>query len=174
MILETGEEKMKQLMIVLLVVMAASAWAQTPVADGILGVNEYARTETKAGITVAASLSPDGTTLYLAVKAKTAGWVAIGAGSQKMDTAFMALAYVAGTNQTITEETGKGKGHSVNTSKLLQTSFVAEAGDFTTLEIALPATGFVKDKVVELIAAFGAQDNRTSMHRARASFKLTF
>jgi hypothetical protein len=165
---------MKKLSILLFLAIAANAWAQTAVADGILGTNEYARTETKAGITVAASLSPDGATLHLAVKAKTAGWVAIGAGSQKMDKAFMVLAFVSGTTQTISEETGRGVGHSVNTGKLVTAAFVAEAGDFTTLELAVPAAGFVKDKTVELIAAFGAQDNRTSIHRARASFKLTF
>ena len=165
---------MKQLLIVLFLLIAAGVWAQTPTADGILGMSEYTRTETKAGITVAASLSTDGTTLYLAVKAKTSGWIAVGAGSQRMDNAFMALAYVVGTAQTITEETGKGKGHSVNTGKLLKTAFVAETGEFTTLELSLPAAGFVKDKAVELIAAFGAQDNRTSMHRARAGFKLVF
>jgi hypothetical protein len=57
---------------------------------------------------------------------------------------------------------------------LLTAAFVAEANDFTTLEIALPVGGFVKDRVIELIAAFGTQDNRTSLHRARTSFKLTF
>ena len=154
--------------------MAAGAWAQTPVIDGILGADEYTQTETKTGITVAANLSTDGTILYLAVQAKTTGWVAIGAGSQKMDTAFMALAYVVGITQTISEETGKGKGHSVNTGKLLTSAYVAEAGELTTLEIALPAAGFVKNKVVELIAAYGPRDNRTSIHRSRASFKLTF
>jgi hypothetical protein len=158
----------------LLLMVAANVWAQTSVADGVLGANEYARTETKANITVAASLSSDGTTLYLAVKAKTSGWVAIGAGSQKMDNTFMALAYVAGTTQTITEETGKGKSHSVNAEKLLKVAFVAEAGEFTTLEIALPASGLVKDKSVELIAAYRARDNRTSLHRGRTSFKLSF
>ncbi len=157
-----------------LLVMAVNVWAQNPMADGVIGTNEYARTETKAGITVAASLSPDGTTLYLAVKAKTSGWVAIGAGSQKMDTTFMVLAYVVGTTQTITEETGKGKSHSVNIAKLLKAAFVAEAGEFTTLEIALPAYSLVKDKAVELIAAYGARDNRTSLHRGRTSFRLSF
>lgn len=165
---------MKYLTVGLFLLMSVIAWAQAPVVDGVLGANEYSRTETKSGLTVAASLSLDGTILHLAVKAKTAGWVSIGAGSQMMDKAFMVLAHVAGTTQTITEETGKGKGHSVNTAKLLKTAFVAEASDFTTLEIALPATGFIKEKAIELIAAFGAQDNRTSMHRARASFKLSF
>jgi hypothetical protein len=175
MIVVDWEATMKNASIALLMLLVAvNVWAQIPVTDGVLGTNEYARTETKAGITVAASLSPDGTTLYLAVQAKTSGWVAIGAGSQKMDNAFMALAFVAGTTQTITEETGKGKGHSVNTQKLLKSAVVAEAGGSTTLEISLPVAGFVKDKAIELIAAYGAQDNRTSMHRARASFKLTF
>lgn len=165
---------MKYLAIGFFLLFGATVWAQVPVANGILGVDEYSRTETKSGITVAASLSPDGSTLYLAVRAKTTGWVAIGTGSQRMDSAFMVLAFVAGSTQTITEETGKGVGHSINTGKLLTASFVAEANDFTTLEVALPAAGFVKNKTVELIAAYGNQDNRTSMHRARTSFKLTF
>jgi hypothetical protein len=50
------EEKMKQVIIALLLIMTASAWAQVPVVDGIPGTQEYARTETKAGITVAAGL----------------------------------------------------------------------------------------------------------------------
>jgi hypothetical protein len=157
-----------------LLVVAVNVWAQNPVADGVLGTNEYARTETKAGITVAASLSPDGTTLYLAVKAKTSGWVAIGAGSQKMDSAFMTLAFVKDSTQSITEETGKGKSHSENATRVLESAFAAEAGEFTTLEIALPASGLVKDKAVELIAAYGARDNRTSLHRGRTSFRLSF
>lgn len=165
---------MKYLVLGVVVLLSMNVWAQAPVADGILKANEYARTETKSGITVAASLSPDKTTLYLAVKANTRGWVAIGVGSQKMDKAFMVLAYAVDATQTITEETGRGVSHSVNQGRLLQTSFVAEAENFTTLELAMPASTYIKDGSLELIAAYGNQDSRTSMHRGRTSFKLSF
>jgi hypothetical protein len=164
---------MRRLLVVfVLLSMAMPVLAQQPAVDGVMAANEYSRSETKSGITVAARLSLDGTTLYLAVQARTAGWVALGAGAQVMDKAYMVLAYVTGSTQTISEETGRGKSHVVNAERILIAASVAEADGFTTLEIALPAAGFVKDKTVELIAAFGTQDNRTGLHRARASFKL--
>ena len=48
-------------------------------------------------------LGQNGATLYLTVQARTSGWVALGVGSQKMDGAYMVLAYAAGNAPTINE-----------------------------------------------------------------------
>jgi len=159
---------MRRIIIAFMLSLAATmAFSQT--LDGSAGSGEYRWTEAKGDLTVWARLSADGSTLHVAVRAKTAGWVAIGLGSPRMDGSFMIFGYVSGGVESVTEETGKGHAHTVNPARIALAR-VVEADGFTTLEATLPAGSFVKAGKLNLIAAWGRRDDRTSMHAGRAAF----
>jgi hypothetical protein len=152
---------------------ATAAFAQVPLQDGTIKAGEYAFTEVKNGITIAASLSSDGKTIYMAVSAATKGWIALGAGSAKMNGSYMILAYQDDKGvRFVSEETGVGHTHKPN-AKNVAKAFVNEADGVTTLEAQFPAEAMVKDGKLDAIAAFGARDDRTSMHRGRAVYSIS-
>jgi hypothetical protein len=155
----------------LLALAAASAWGQAGasvpvIIDGRISAGEYTFTKTDNGITVAARLSADAKTLFIAVSAATPGWVAIGVGSNKMSGAFMVLGFVNGGKQTISTEMGKGHSHSLVAATDV-VSVVTEISGVTTLELSMPASQAVKAGAVAAIAAFGMQDNAKSIHSKR-------
>lgn len=150
------------------------AGAMAPKADGVLSPSEYPAVKTGAGMSLGVALSNDEKTLYLAVQAPTAGWVALGVGSLRMDGAFMVLAFDANGAQTVSEQTGKGHGHSPNATKKLISAAVKEANGMTTLEIALPSAGYTAGDAVKLIFAYGGADNLNSMHRGFSSAEVPF
>ncbi|HQO66488.1 MAG TPA: hypothetical protein PLI66_07105, partial [Spirochaetales bacterium] len=93
---------MKRVVFVMVALMAAASAASAqdlvrssaaPSVDGIAAAGEYSTWFDRSEIRVGLSLSADGSTLYVAVDAPTAGWVAVGLGSLKMDGAYMVLAY---------------------------------------------------------------------------------
>ncbi len=150
-----------------------SAQARVPVQDGIVSDGEYSHTETRSGIQVWTLLSADGSTLYLAARAPTKGWIAVGLGSSRMNDASIILGYVLPDGkQVVHEEAGKGHSHAPNAATVA-TVALRETDAGTILEAALPARGFLKDGKLSVIAAYGARDDRTSIHRARASFSFT-
>lgn len=140
--------------------------AALPKADGAISAGEYRYIKTEKEITLGVTLSPDGKTLHVAVSAPTAGWVSFGAGSLKMNGAYMVLAYDANGMPTVSEETGKGHGHSPNATAKLTASAVKEINGITTLETAFPATGYMETGSLKFIAAYGKAENLKSMHKA--------
>ena len=160
----------------LLVILVASAWAQSAtstasVIDGKISVGEYTFTKTGSGITVAARLSADAKTLFIAASAPTTGWVAIGLGSRKMSGAFMVLGFVSDGKQTVSTEMGKGYTHTPVASTDVVAVVVEDAG-VTTLELSLPAAQSVKAGGVAAIAAFGLKDNAKSIHSKYSSLDI--
>lgn len=158
----------KSLLLAFTLILIAGATAQS--LDGVITVGEYAFSETKNGISVYASLSADRSTIRVAVVAKTGGWVAIGLGSPKMDKSFMILGFMKDGVASFTEETGKGWSHSVNSTRIA-TVTVREEGGSTILEASIPAGTFIKAGELDIIAAYGAKDDRTSKHVAKAAYK---
>lgn len=153
---------------------AATAAAQAPVIDGVIAEGEYRFAETKSGIRLASSLSADGRTLFVAVSAATKGWVAFGVGSSRMNGAYMIIAYQEDVGAAVvSEETGVGHSHKPNAQRVA-TAVVRERDGVTTLEASFPAASFVQNGQVQAIAAIGARDNLTSLHRARAAFVIRF
>jgi hypothetical protein len=162
---------------ILLCLFAALAGAQTlthaatgtaPKTDGVIADKEYAVATTDA--TLPASFSWIGDTLYVAVSAKTAGWVAIGLGSTKMNNAIMYIGYVTGDQTQMKVQIGSGHAHA-DTASSAPTSFkMTESGGMTTLELALKAADFIKagQKSLELIVAMGTGDSFISMHKSKA------
>ncbi len=166
---------MKRIVLVLAAFLAASAaFAQAPMQDGMIKPGEYAFTETKNGITIAASLSSDGKTIFMAVSGATKGWIALGAGSAKMNGSYMILAYQddMGT-RFVSEETGVGWTHKPNAMNVAK-AYVNELDGVTTLEAQFPAEAMVKDGKLDSIAAIGGKDDRTSKHIGRAVYSIAF
>jgi hypothetical protein len=143
-----------------------------PVADGQVQANEYSLRATYSGMVLSASLSQDGTTLYLALEAPTKGWVSIGLGSLRMDGAFMVLAYDAEGKTVISEQTGKGHGHKPNPSTLLTAGAVKENGASTVLEIAVGARKFISGNTIKLLISYGNKDDLTTKHARYAQVEL--
>jgi hypothetical protein len=149
---------------------AGAVWAQDPVVDGAVGSSEYKYVQTKDGMNLGAKLSADGKTLFLSVSSKTRGWVSVGVGSAKMDGAFMVIAYVIGDAPTYLYQLGKGHGHSA-TSPSGVTAKVVENSAGTTLEVSLPAAGYVKSGEADVLVAYGNNDEVRGRHAGRAAFK---
>lgn len=150
----------------------AASGAAAPIADGRIAAGEYATSFERNGIKAWVSLSADGATLYAAIEAPTAGWVALGLGSLKMNGAYMVLAYDASGTPFVSEETGVGFSHRPNADKRLLASAVKEAGTATTLEIALPAKGLADGASLRMLLAYGTRDDRTSKHSLYATAEL--
>ncbi len=165
-------------LLITLILAAASAWGQTPsiglpVLDGTLSQGEYTSVQTIKGITVAGSLSEDKTMLYVAVSARTQGWVAVGLGSLKMNKAFIVIAFDDAGKPSIFYELGSGHKHAPTTASDIATA-VKENDGVTTLEVALPAPLYVKAGALQMNAAFGKKDDIKTMHAARISATLSF
>ncbi|MDP2790725.1 MAG: DOMON domain-containing protein, partial [Rectinemataceae bacterium] len=140
------------------------ASAHVPVADGVVASGEYAWQATLKDMKLALSLSADSSTLHVALEAPTAGWVAVGLGSLKMNGSFMVLAYVDKGSAAVSEQTGIAFGHKENASKILRSQAVQEANGATVLEYSLPATAYTAWPSLKLIVAYGRPDNFSSKH----------
>lgn len=145
---------------------------QTPIADGKVGLNEYALTSTHSNMILSYSFSSDRKTVYFALQAPTVGWVALGLGSLKMNGAFMVLGNVVDGKQTISEETGKGHSHKPNAEKILISSAVVENDVTTVLEFSLPADEYIKANALKMILAYGKGDSFSSIHAKFGSLEL--
>ncbi len=145
---------------------------KTPAADGTVSPGEYSYTSAQKDMTVHLSLSADGGTLYAAVEAPTTGWVAIGLGSLKMDGAFLVLGYDAAGTQAVREDTGRGRAHAPNPTRVLTAQAVRETAGKTVLEFALPAAPHAAGSSLKLILAYGRRDDFTSIHARYAPLEV--
>ena len=141
------------------------ASALAPVADGIVGTDEYSWHGTLKDMKLYLSLSADNSTLYVALEAPTAGWVSVGLGSLKMNGSFIVLSYVDKGAATVSEHTGIAfSRHKENKTKALLTSAALEANGATVLEYSLPAATWASLPSLKLLVAYGRPDNFTSKH----------
>jgi hypothetical protein len=146
--------------------------AKAPVVDGAILPGEYAWTTGYAGMNFSAALSADGSTLYLALEAPTQGWVSIGLGSMRMNGSYMAIGYDKGGKAVLSEDRGRGVGHSPSGEKKLSSWAIKESGAKTTIEISFPASAFVVQGKLAIIMAYGARDDLTSMHSKYGRFEI--
>jgi hypothetical protein len=153
---------------------AGAALAQTPpVLDGTVEPSEYALSREEAGMRFGFTLSPDGATVFASISAKTAGWVALGFGSAKMDGSFMVLASVKDGKAQFTEDLGKGWTHAPTEPFTLGRA-AGEADGWTTLEVAIPAARFLKAGTLPLIASWGRTEDFRAKHSGRTSLSVRF
>jgi len=163
-----------RLILALLAVTATVSWAQTAgkvTLDGMINEGEYKTVEVKNEFTIAARLSDDKSTLQVAIKGPTTGWMAIGMGTLKMNGSFMILGYVADGKPSVSYELGKGYSHAP-TPAPGASAFVSETDGVTTLEVSLPALSYVKDGVLQVIGASGPKDDFKSKHTRRTALEL--
>jgi hypothetical protein len=172
---------MKRAIVVLLTVLALTAWAEDqatltksssiPVPDGVVGPNEYQFNKTDSGMTVGATLGSDGM-VYLAVQAKTTGWVALGVGGYKMDGSRLFLAYDTGKKRVFNEQIGKGHFHSDVKDPVVSKWAVKQADGVTTLELVLPEGAAVKDGSIDILYAYSNSTIYMIPHKAKGVVSL--
>jgi hypothetical protein len=142
-----------------------------PTIDGVIADKEYAWLSTGGGITLALALSADSQTLCAALSAPTAGWVAIGLGSLRMNKSFMVMGYDHGAS-SVTEDYGLGDRHAPANQKLLGAAVARKTGKLTTLEFAIPAGTFLNAGKLDLILAYGLKADFVSMHTWKTAFTV--
>ena len=138
--------------------------AVSPQADGAVGAAEYPWHAAIEDLQLWLALSADSSTLHVALRAPTTGWVAVGLGTLGMNGAFLVLGYDDKGKQVVSEQTGVPFGHRENKNSVLLKSAVAEKDGATTLEFSLPAAGYLSSGSLKLIMSYGKQDNITLKH----------
>ncbi len=145
----------------------------SPRVDGIVAQGDYPYYADLNGIDFGASLAKDGI-LTLAIKAPTAGWVAIGLGSGFMDGSWILMAFEKDGKQEFSEQLGISHFHQrVKETKILAKA-VRYSGGMTTLEFRVRAREFLKDGRLPIILAFGRSADFVSYHQRHAATLLTF
>lgn len=163
-----------RLVLALFALSTAATWAQTSakvLLDGTISEGEYKTIAVKNNFTIAAALSDDKNTLYAAIKGPTTGWIALGLGTLKMNGSFMTLGYVADGKPYVSFELGKTFSHAPTPASGAQ-AFVSETAGVTTLELSVSAPTYVKDGILQVIAASGTKDDFKSKHNTRAALEL--
>jgi hypothetical protein len=140
--------------------------------DGVFGDKEYSLVSNAAGMKLGLTRTAD--TLYVGLSAPTAGWVAVGLGSAKMDGAVMYIGFVTGDTTELKIQKGTGHRHADTDAGTPSQYAMKETGGQTVLEFAMKAsTVIVKgQKTLDLVVAMGSADSFASMHKARAGFAV--
>jgi hypothetical protein len=155
-----------------------SAPKSTWKADGVISVGEYEKTKNLGGYEV--SWSSDGQNVYLGIKAKTSGWVALGIQpGSKMNNADIIIGYVKDGKTVVQDHfsTGDFGPHRADTElggkdDILE-SAGKEADGYTTIEFKRALnTGDKYDQplskgVNEIIWSYGSDDQPTQKHVTR-------
>jgi hypothetical protein len=170
--------------VLLLVLAAGAAGAQEapPVlvlstgrtdADGVISPDEYTLTVTLPRAVVSLKWSEQ--TLCVGVTAPTAGWVALGLGSRKMDGALIVMGYRKGDLAQLKIQKGAGHGHGDTPSDAMLSYAVGEKGVSTTVEVVLKAGSVVAagQTGLDMIIAFGATDSFAGFHRWRSPLSVS-
>ncbi len=119
------------------VLSAAFAWS-LPKVDGQVSAGEYGRSVSVLYGSATLYYQSDGEGgLYLAVSARTAGWVGLGLGSGVMNGARIFMGYVKDGTPVFSEQIGEGHGHSEAPDRAADAYAVGQAGGLTTIEFHL-------------------------------------
>ncbi len=145
-----------------------------PSVDGLFGTTEYPQVVQLKDMRLGYALSRNGQNLHIILEAPTTGWVSVGLGSNRMNGAHMIIGYDALSSQVISEETGRGHGHSPSSTKLLVQSTIKESGGKTNLEFSLPASTYSSGNELRLIVAYGTKDDLRSKHKRYDSYTIAF
>jgi hypothetical protein len=143
--------------------------SDAPGVDGTVADGEYPSSVEFSGLSLHAG-ERDGS-LFVAVVGETAGWVAVGFNSRRMDGAHIIIAYDAGDSQSIQEHSGRGHRHQQTQEGIAIQSAVLESDGVTVLEVEVPLND-VRDgssQNIDLITGYGAQDNVTQYHTFRTA-----
>lgn len=143
----------------------------SPVIDGSMAKGEYGWMQTVGQFWLGVGLSSDGRTLTIGLAAQTKGWISVGLGSLRMNGAYMLIAYDNG-KQNLSEELGKGHGHSPAPGKKVTASVVKTAGGMTWLEFSIPAQDFIRNGKLDLILGASNTADFLSWHPLFQSIEI--
>jgi hypothetical protein len=143
----------------------ATAWS-LPQVDGKISSGEYANSLSVIDGNATVYWQPDGKGgVYLAVSAKTHGWVGLGLGSRVMDGASIFMGYLKDGTKVFSEQKGSGHSHSPSTLKRADKNAVAQDGDSTVIEFHVPADKLpFTGKKADFIVAFSGEADLTTFH----------
>jgi hypothetical protein len=147
--------------------------ANTPVVDGVIAKGEYSIQQAVGQFWLGVNLSKDGKTLNVGVAAKANGWISIGLGSMKMNGSYIVIGYDKDGKQTISEDIGKGHGHSPSGVKKVTSAVVKSANGVATIEYAIPADEWIKTGKLQLILGAGKAFDLVSWHPLAMNFEAT-
>ena len=140
--------------------------------DGVFGDKEYSFVSETAGMKLGLTRTAD--LLYVALSAPTAGWVAAGLGSAKMDGAVMYIGYVNGNTTELKVQKGAGHRHADTDTDSPRQYAMKETDGQTVLEFVVKASAVIAkgQKSLDLLVAMGGTDSFVSMHKARGSLTV--
>jgi hypothetical protein len=147
--------------------------AARPAVDGVVSQGEYPLSRQIGRATLYASRTAD--RVFLAVSAPTAGWVAVGTGTGRMDGSRIFIGYVHDDSVTFREDVGRGHTHGeAGDTPAALTHALTERDGRTTIEVELDAARVIAagSTQLRLIAAYGASDSLTPRHSYRTSLTL--
>lgn len=150
---------------------ALTASGSIPVQDGTLAAGKYQYSATVSGMTIGATLGTDGN-VYLAIQARTAGWVALGVGGKRMNGSRLFLGCDTGSAKSFSEQRGAGHSHGDVKDPVVSKWAVKRADGTMTLEVALPESAAVTDGSLDLLFAYSGSSSFSSYHRARGSISI--
>jgi hypothetical protein len=142
--------------------------------DGIVDASEYSESMSLKKAELFWDI--EGDTFKIAIEAETKGWLAVGLGSSRMDGSVMFFGYSKDGEAFLEEHLGRGHSHSAVDNERQFDFEVTELGGRTSIEIIVSKSDFISAGQSELaiIAAYGARDNFTSMHRYRDTAVIKF
>jgi hypothetical protein len=140
-----------------------------PVVDGSVAAGEYTGTLVLGRYSI--SMSRHGGELYIGMSARTAGWVAVGLGSLKMNGATILIGYVNRDGLRLKVQRGVAHTHTDTPGDALLGSAGTETGGRTTIEMRLKAAPFIAQGAtqIQMIVAFGNTDSFTVPHAFRSA-----
>jgi len=149
--------------------------ADKPLVDGVIDAKEYGYTKDFGRLTLHFRRTSD--TLFIGVVGKTAGWVAVGLDSLRMDSALIFMGFVKDEEAQFKSQVGSGHTHKDSDAEIagsVLSSAMKEEGGNTVLEVELKSAPYIsKDqKELQVIYAMGAADVFTQQHTMRGSMKV--
>jgi hypothetical protein len=143
-----------------------------PVVDGVIDAAQYGYTQDFGQMTLYFQRTAD--TLYVGVVGKTAGWVAVGLDSMKMDAAPIFMGFVQDGKAQFTTQMGRGHSHQEAATSSVISYAMKEQGGTTVLEVALKASQYIAadQKELDAIYAIGPAKNFSAYHSFRGAMKV--
>ena len=145
---------------------------KAPVVDGKVSEGEYALRVDLDKATL--YLSRTATELYAAVQSNAGGWVALGAGSLRMDRARIYIGFVKAGNASFAVQAGAGHRHAAAKDPAVLGHALQEVNGVTVLELRLDAKALIAagQTSLKLIVGTSGTDSFAMYHSFRKSLEI--
>ena len=134
------------------------------VVDGVVRPDEYSYSREFKDSTLHVNWS--GGKVYIALTAKTEGWVGVGYGSKMMNNSYILIGYVDRGTPVFKEQVGRGHKHTDTDTQYVQSFEMSEKSGSTTLEMALDEDDIILSgqRSIDFIIAYGKNDSFSQYH----------